>query len=138
MKRAILPVSLGLAGLALTVWLFWGLFANQRADVAVARSFLTHIAASEFDEANTLISSALDAQLGAAGLQGMFGAIEPWEALRFRSRDSNGIGEDRTTVLRGTGSTPSGCASILQITLIGGLIDAFSINPLCPATVTDA
>jgi len=137
MKRAILPLALVTLGVVLLGWLMWTAFGGQRADVAVARSFLSHVAASEFDAADALMTPALQARLGAGGLQRAFGQIEPWERSRFRSRTSNGFGDTRTTRLLGFGTTPSGCTSDLATSPVNGAIDAFSVNPLCPATDLD-
>ena len=137
MRRAILPVSLGLGGLALTVWLVWTLFAGQREDVAIARSFLTLIAEADHAAAEALMTPALSARVGPRGLSELFGQIEPWDHIGFRSRDTNGGGSARRTELFGTGEAQSGCESALTIRMIGGLIDAFNVTPLCLRTRID-
>lgn len=132
MRHAILPVSLGLAGLAITAAFMWWIFAGQREDVAVARAFLSHIAAEEHSRARALLSPALAAQLPADMLEREFGTIEAWDRLRFGRRNTQSFGEGRETELHGTGTTGSGCRSTLFLRLSGGLIDAFDITPLCP------
>lgn len=132
MRKAILPISLGLGGLALTVWLFWGLFATQRADVAVARNFLTQVAAADYGAAQGLMTPALADRAGPVVLSGMFNRIEPWERIRFSSRRSHSSGGSYITDLVGRGITASGCESALAMTLIDGLVDAFNVTPLCP------
>lgn len=138
MKRAILPLSLVTLGVCLFGWLIWTAFESQRADVAVARSFLTHIAAAEYDEAQALMTPALMAQAGPDTLTFGFGTIEPWERIRFTSRQSNNTGDLRRTDLSGRGITVTGCESTLRMRLVNGLIDAFDVTPLCPATGVDA
>ncbi|MBL4627597.1 MAG: hypothetical protein JKY00_06075 [Roseicyclus sp.] len=139
MRRAILPVSLTLAGFFLMGWLFWGAFEAQRQDVAVARAFLTHLAAEEHPQATALMTPALSDRVGPGGLARFFGQIEPWDHIGFSSRSSRGGGDDaRITELHGTGDAASGCESGLAIRLIDGLIDAFDVTPLCPRVATDA
>lgn len=132
-----MPVSLGLSGLAVTVWLFWTLFENQREDVVVARAFLIHIADQDYSAATALMAPALAAQTGSGGLNGTFGQIEPWDHIGFASRNTNGGGDMRTTELRGTGEAMSGCESALHIQMVNGLIHSFTVRPLCPQIGTD-
>ncbi len=131
MHKAVVPVTLCLGALALLGWGFWSLFASQREDVATARTFLTHIAAQDLDQATALMTPALQGRLSADGLEHAFGGIEPWGHISFSSRNTNGISEFRQTQLYGSGDTPSGCASGLDVILINGLIEAFTISPLC-------
>lgn len=131
LRPAIVPVSLGLGGLALMTIPFWGLFENQREDVALARAFLTHIAANERTEANALMAPALADQIGVGGLERLFGQIEPWDHIGFSSRNTNGIGEMRTTELYGVGEALSGCESALHIQIVNGLIHSFNVTPVC-------
>lgn len=138
MKRAILPVSLGLAGLAATGALMWWAFESQREDVAVARAFLTHIAAEEHAEARALMTPALATRLADGGLARMFGQIEPWDHIGFSSRSSNSAGGMRRTELYGTGEAISGCESGLIVELRNGLIDSFNVTPLCPRADVEA
>lgn len=133
MKGTLLPISLGLAGLALLVWLVWGLFATQRADVATARAFLTEIAEGRHEAAEARMTGALVQRVGPGGLGRLFGPVEPWTRLGFTARETDHSGGTRRTDLRGTGRTPSGCESRLRLTLIDGLVDAFDVTPLCPA-----
>ncbi|MEX3016514.1 hypothetical protein [Gymnodinialimonas hymeniacidonis] len=132
MKKAILPITLGLAGLGLTVWLFWWAFESQREDVAVARAFLTHIAAEEYDQAQTLLTPLLASRLSPTALDRQFGRIEPWERLRFGERSSNSSSDGRRTQIWGLGITVSGCESELFVRLQDGLIDEYNVTPLCP------
>lgn len=133
MRRAILPVSLGLAGLALSVWLVWMIFESQRQDVAIARAFLTHVAAQELTQAGDLMTPALATRIGPRGLQPLFGEIEAWDHIGFSSRSTNTAQGVRRTELRGTGTALSGCESLLRMVLVDGLVDAFNVTPLCPA-----
>lgn len=133
MRRALLPVTLSLAGLALIVWFVWGLFEAQRGDVAIARAFLTHVAAGETEAAAALMTPALAGVLGPRGLSDRFAQIEPWEHIGFSSRRSNRTGDMRRTDLIGTGTAISGCESALRMTLLGGQVDAFNVTPLCTA-----
>lgn len=119
MKRAILPISLGLAGLAATVWFFWWIFEGQREDVAVARAFLNHIAAEEMAEARALMTPALAIQLPTATMSQRIGQIEPWERIRFGQRSSEGFDPARETELFGVGIAVSGCESDLYIRITG-------------------
>ncbi len=58
MKKNYLATAalLGLGSLALIIWGAWTLFEGQRGDVAIARAFLTHIAADEHPQAVALMS----------------------------------------------------------------------------------
>ncbi|GAB5448784.1 hypothetical protein [Gymnodinialimonas sp.] len=136
-RRAVVPITLGLGSLALLGWLFWSVFEGQREDVATARAFLTHIAAEQHTQARALMTPALAQQIGAGGLNRIFGQIEPWDHIGFSSRSSNGAGPARITDLLGVGDTVSGCESVLSIQLIGGQVDAFNVTPLCPRAGTD-
>ncbi len=138
MRKAILPITLGLAGLGVTAWFFWWAFESQRADVAVARSFLNHVAAEEFTQAQTLLSPLLASQMPRTALGQQFGRIEPWNSLSFRNRSSNSSSDGRQTELWGTGTAVSGCESELYIRLRDGLIDEYNITPLCPMIGQDA
>lgn len=136
-RRAIVPVTLGLLGLASVVWLVWTLFEGQREDVATARAFLTHIAAEQHSSATELLDPALLQDIGPGGLAVMFGQIEPWDHIGFSSRNTNGGGAARLTELFGAGEAVSGCQSTLRIMMIGGLIQSFNVTPLCPRAGTD-
>lgn len=137
MHRAILPVTLGLGGLALTIGGAWAIFATQREDVGIARSFLTHIAAQDHEQARALMTPALQNRLRGMGLERTFGEIEPWDHIGFSSRTTNGLSEHRQTQLYGSGEAQSGCESGLDILLINGLVEAFTVSPLCHLAGTD-
>lgn len=137
MHNGVVPVTLGLGALALVAWGFWSLFATQREDVAIARTFLTHIAAEDHAQATAMMTPALQDRLGTSGLPRLFGEIEPWDHIGFSSRSTNGFSEFRQTQLYGRGEAPSGCESGLDILMINGLVEAFSVLPLCPRTGTD-
>ena len=136
-RRAIVPISIVTAALIPFGWLMWMAFEGQREDVATARAFLTHVATGQHAEAEALMSPTLSQRLGTGGLQRVFGQIEPWDHIGFSSRDTQSGGSARATSLYGVGETVSGCESVLRVELIGGLIDAFNVTPLCPRTDTD-
>lgn len=136
-RRAVVPVTLGLSGLAGIIWLGWMAFEGQREDVAVARAFLTHIAEGAHADAISLMTPALAVQMNVGRLQRSLGEIEPWDHIGFSSRNTQSAGESRTTRLFGVGEALSGCESVLDIRMRAGQIDAFSISPLCPLAGTD-
>lgn len=138
MHRAILPVTLGLGGLALTIWGAWAIFATQREDVAITRDFLTYVADQDHAQAYDLMTPALQDRLGVGGLQRVFGDIEQWDHIGFSSRTTNGLSEFRQTQLFGSAEAVSGCESGLEFILINGLIESFSVTPLCHLAGTDA
>lgn len=136
-RRAIVPISLAVVSVSFMGALIWMAFGGQRDDVAVSRAFLTHIAAEEHSEARALMHPSLAAQVAPGGLARLFGEIEAWDHIGFASRSSNGLGDGRFTTLYGVGEAVSGCESTLRIELLGGLIQAFDITPLCPRAGTD-
>ena len=138
MRKAILPVSLGLFGLALTAWFMWWIFEGQREDVAIARAFLTHVAAEEYTDARALMTQPLAVRIPSAALSQQFGQIEPWHRLRFGQRSSQSFGEGRETELWGRGIAVSGCESDLYIRMRSGLIDQYEVTPLCPLAGEEA
>ncbi|WP_341862576.1 hypothetical protein [Gymnodinialimonas sp. 57CJ19] len=136
-RRAIVPISLALVAVAAMGALGWKAFEGQREDVAIARAFLTHIAAEQYGEAEDLMTAALIQRVGPGGLRRLFSPIEPWDHIGFSSRSTNGFGDTRSTELYGVGEAVSGCESELQINLRNSRIQAFDITPLCPRNGTD-
>lgn len=137
LRRAIVPISLVLVAVAAMGVLGWKAFEGQREDVAIARAFLTHVAAEEFGEAQDLMTAALIQRVGPSGLRRLFGQIEQWDHIGFSSRSTNGFGDIRSTELYGVGETVSGCESELHINLRNSRIQAFDVTSLCPRNGTD-
>ncbi len=115
---------------------FFG-FQGQKDDAETSRTFMTHAAAGELEEAHALLHASIAERHTPQELGELVRGMEPYTEIRFPSISFSNVNGRRTTELTGTGTTDAGCESDLQFELLNGAITFFDITPLCRGGASD-
>ncbi len=92
-----------------------------------ARQFVLLSTSGDYVAASALFHEALKAEFPMESFETSFAGVKPYTEVSFSSISSSGSG----TNLEGTASTADGCTSKVSFEILGGLIVAFDITPLC-------